>query len=40
MVYFWRESFSIETYGKLRRRKYEPYRVLKALGSNAYLIEL
>lgn len=40
MVYFYRERFIVGNYGKLSKHKYEPYHILKALRSNAYLVEL
>lgn len=40
MVYFQCERIPTISHGKLSRRKYGPYRILKALGYNAYLVEL
>ena len=40
MVRLWPERFHPSTYQKLQAKKAGPFRVLKRLGENAYLLEL
>ena len=40
MVHFRREKFPAESYGKLGRQKFGPFRILKKLGTNAFLVDL
>ncbi|GFZ03955.1 hypothetical protein Acr_16g0005790 [Actinidia rufa] len=40
MVHFRCARFSTGSYGKLSRRKFGPFRTLKKLGTNAYLLDL
>ena len=40
LVYFSRNRFPAGSYGKLSRRKFGPFRILKRLGPNAYLLDL
>ena len=39
-MHFRRARFSTSSYGKLSRRKFGPFHILKKLGTNAYLLNL
>ncbi|KAI0496285.1 hypothetical protein KFK09_022599 [Dendrobium nobile] len=40
MAYFCRQRFPVGTFKKLSRKKFGPFRVIKKLGANAYLLDL
>jgi hypothetical protein len=40
LVYLWHERFPKWTYHKFKSRKYGPFKMLKKISSNAYLLEL
>ncbi|KAI0495396.1 hypothetical protein KFK09_021697 [Dendrobium nobile] len=40
MAYFHRQRFPVGTFGKLSRKKFGSFHVLKKLGSNAYILDL
>ncbi|PKU75798.1 hypothetical protein MA16_Dca026359 [Dendrobium catenatum] len=40
MAYFRRQRFPVGTFGKLSRKKFGPFRILRKLGTNAYLLDL